>query len=74
MHKWIGGQHAPHYFKQAYTSPSKSFITKIIASLISTFKPLFNAYNHTPSLKALKGLCPYKKVCLYLRSEQVNLI
>ena len=27
-------------------------------------------YNYTQPLKALKGLCPYEKVCLYLRSEQ----
>ena len=29
-----------------------------------------NVYNYAQPLRSLKGLCPYEKVCLYLRSEQ----
>ena len=40
---------------------------EILEKHLQTF---IDAYNYAQPLKALKGLCPYEKVCLFLQIEQ----
>ena len=68
-HPWTNGQveRMNRTIKQATV---KKFYYKNHNLLERHLQAFINAYNYTQSLKALKGLCPYEKVCLYLRSEQ----
>ncbi len=68
-HPWTNGQveRMNRTIKQATVKKFHYKDHRILEKHLQTF---INAYNYTQPLKALKGLCPYEKVCLYLRSEQ----
>ena len=68
-HPWTNGQveRMNRTIKQATV---KKFYYKNHTLLETHLQSFINAYNYARPLKTLKGLCPYEKVCLYLRSEQ----
>ena len=64
-HSWTNEQvdSMNRTIKQATVKKDRRILEKEVQTFI-------NGYNYTQSLKALKGLCPYEKVRLYLQSEQ----
>ncbi len=48
----------------------KKFYYKNHDILEKHLQSFINVYNYANPLKSLKGLCPYEKICLYLRSEE----
>ena len=70
-HPWTNGQ-VERMNRTIKEATVKKYYYKNHEILEKHLQSFVNVYNYARPLRTLKGICPYEKVCVYLRSERVS--